>query len=457
MAEDALHMRCFCIALGPLPVADSSSMKIPLEGVRSRWSFSAGIVLIVGILVLAAGKVWLAAQWGATWEGDHLLRAAQLEPTDADYWYRLGLYEKWNFEHRDLRRAVVYFQRATETDPRSGRNWMELAESYEAVGDTAHAREAFDRAQLAHPSSSDVAWRFGNFLLRQMDFSEAFAEMRRALVTDPDLTVEAVSECSKASNDLPKILTEVLPNHSNYYLTALNYFVGQQEADAALSVWSRLVGLNETINMAQVVPLVDELIRQRRVDDALGVWRQALAATNWSQNEGADSSVVFNGGFEHELLNGAFDWREDSIPGVVFSSDSVVIHGGRRALRTTFDGSTNLDFQNLRQFTPVEPRHRYHFAAYLRLEGISTESGIRFAIYDPFHPAALQILTSDLVGSHPWSLIQEEVVTSPETHLLVIALRRIPSWKFDNKLRGTVWVDDVSLIPIPADETEPRR
>ena len=429
-------------------------MKIALEVARSRWLFFGGIFLIAGSLAMEAGKVWLAAHWDATWDADRLLRAAQLEPTDADYWYRLGLYEKWNFEHRDLRRAAFYFQRATETDPRSDRNWMDLAEAYEAVGDPVHAREAFDRAQLAHPSSSDVAWRLGNFLLRQKNYSEAFAEIRRALATDPDLTVEAVSECSKATGDLPRILTEVLPNHSRYYLTALDYFVSQHETDAALTVWNRLVGLNETINMPQVVPLVNELILQRRVDDALGVWRQALAATNWPQDEGVNSSLVFNGGFEHDLLNGAFDWRVDSVPGVAFSFDSEVVHGGRRAFRATFDGSANLDFQNLLQFTAVEPRHRYHFGAYLRLEGISTDSGIRFAVYDPFHPAAPQILTPDLVGSHPWSLVEAEVVTGPETHLLVIALRRIPSWKFDNKLRGTVWVDDVSLIPIPEDGTE---
>jgi tetratricopeptide (TPR) repeat protein len=426
-------------------------MKIPLDGARARWAFFVGVLLIAGSLAFVAGKVWLAARWGASLDPDHLLRAANLEPTDADYWYRLGLFGKWDFEHRDLRRAIVYYQRATEANPRSDTYWMDLADDYEAVGQTARALEAFQRAQSAHPISSDVAWRYGNFLLRRKDYSEAFNEIRRALVTNPDLTVEAVSECSKTSNDLPRILTEVLPNQSGYYLIALDYFLAQHQTDAALTVWHQLLGLKQNAKMAQAVPLINELIREERVEDALGVWRQALGATSWPQDQDGNSSLVFNGGFEHDLLNGAFDWREDPVSGAAFSSDSDVVHAGGRAYRITFDGSANLDFQNLWQFSPVEPRHRYHFAAYLRLEGISTDSGIRFAIYDTFHPAALQILSPDLVGSHPWSLVEADLETGPDTHLLTIALRRVPTWKFDNKLRGTVWVDDVSLVPVSRD------
>jgi tetratricopeptide (TPR) repeat protein len=447
----------FALAPRASPVAHSSNMEISLEEARARWSFFVGILLIAGSLTFVAGEVWLAAHWDASWDPDLLLRAANLEPADADYWHRLGLYEKWNFDHRDLRRAVVYYQRATEADPRSDAYWMDLADAYEAIGQMARSREAFERAQSAHPISSDVAWRYGNFLLRQKDYSEAFSEIRRALVTDPDLTVEAVSECSKASSDLARILTEVLPNQNGYYLMALDYFLTQHQTDAALTVWNRLLSLKQTAKMAQIVPFINELIRQKRVEDALVVWRQALGATSWPQDEGGNSSLVFNGGFEHDLLNGAFDWRVDPVSGAAFSSSNDVVHRGDRALRITFDGSANLDFQNLWQFSPVEPRHHYHFAAYLRLEGISTDSGIRFAIYDAFRPAALQILSPDSVGSHPWSLVEADLETGPETHLLIIALRRVPSWKFDNKLHGTVWVDDVSLVPVSGGPKESPR
>src|ERR1700745_258262 len=120
-----------------------------------------------------------------------------------------------------------------------------------------------------------------------------------------------------------------------------------------------------------------------------------------------------------------------------------------RSLRIVFDGTANLDFQNLMQFVPVVPLHRYHFSAYLRTQDISTDSGVRFAVFDPIHPSLPQLLTPNVVGTQPWSPVVMDFAAGPETRLLVIALRRIPSWKFDNKLRGSVSVDDVSLIPIP--------
>jgi len=422
------------------------TMKVLLEGGRARWVYFAGVLLIAGVLAYFAGKIWLAAHWGTSWDLDRMSRAAYLEPTNAAYWDRLGWYEKWNFERRDLHRTIVYFQRATEANPRSDTYWMDLADAYEAIGQPERSREAFDRAQSVHPISSEVAWRYGNFLLRRGDYLGAFAELRRALVSDPSLTVEAVSECFKATND-PRLLTNVLPSESQYYLTAMNYFLSQHQMDAAVTVWDQLLTLKQPAQMAQVVPLINGLISEERLEDALRLWRQALEATHWPQDQPSDSSAVFNGGFEHDLLNGGFDWREDPISGATFHSDDAVVHSGRRAIRITFDGTANLDFRNLWQLCPVEPGRHYHFAAYMRAEGISTDSGIRFAIQDTLHPATLQILTRDFVGTQPWSLLEADLVTGPETHLLTIALRRVPSWKFDNKLRGTVWLDDVSLVP----------
>jgi hypothetical protein len=109
-----------------------------------------------------------------------------------------------------------------------------------------------------------------------------------------------------------------------------------------------------------------------------------------------------------------------------------------------------LDFEHLFQYVAVDPATHYHFSAYLHTEGISTDRGIRFEILDPRQPTETRVTTAELTGTNPWTPVEADLLTGPSTHILKITLQRVPSWKFDNKLRGTVWVDDVTLTPAAA-------
>ena len=86
----------------------------------------------------------------------------------------------------------------------------------------------------------------------------------------------------------------------------------------------------------------------------------------------------------------------------------------------------------------------------MRTEGITTESGLRFSITDPNHNGALNVLTDNFTGSHPWTSVDADLATGPDTHFLLIRLFREPSRLFENKLEGTVWVADISLVPASA-------
>jgi tetratricopeptide (TPR) repeat protein len=428
-------------------------MKIYLRRSGKLWLFLAVLLLLAGDFSFEAGKGWLAAHWAASSRSEDWFRAANLEPGNAEHWHRLGLFEQWDMEGDGLQQAVRYYQKAAEVNPRSDIYWMDLAGACEMLGETSRAREAYEKAKLDHPVSPEVAWRYGSFLLRQDDIAKAFAEFRVALMKDPKLATSAVAQSWKAGASASQILNEVLPPESQYYLAAMDFFLSQRQDAAALSIWNRLLDLKQPFEMQQAVPLVSDLIAQDRVAEAWGVWQQALAATHWVVDASGDSSVLFNGGFEHDLVNGGFDWQELPVQGASFAIDSGVAHSGARSLRIDFDGSVNQDFSQLVQWVAVEPRRRFRFAAYLRTEGISTDSGVRFLVYDPHHPNVAQTLTRDLTGTHPWSLVDAEMTTGPETHLLAIVLRRFPSRKFDNKLQGTVWVDDVSLTLLePASE-----
>jgi len=430
-------------------------MEISLPGALRRWLFLVASLLLAGTIIFAAGKLWLAEHLSESPEPKDWLRAVQLEPGNADYWYQVGRFRHWDFQQANLRQAISYYQRASEINPQSATYWLDLAAAYEMVGEIPQAREAFARARATYPISAEVAWNYGNFLLRQKEFPEAFVEIRRAVTVDPHLTYPAVLITWRASGDAKRILDEVLPHQSSSYFEALNCFLSKRELNPALAVWDRLVAMKEPLEMQQALPLLEELIQQDRTEEAKQVWRQALGISGWQEDESAEASLIWNGGFERALINGGFDWRELPIAGATFDLDTTTYHSGSRSLRINFDGTANLDFRHLVQYVPAEPGRRYLFTAFLRTEGISTDSGIRFSILAPRQPTSLNLLTPGLVGSNPWSPQAIEFTTGLETHWLVISLRRIPSGKIDNKLQGTAWVDDVSLIAVSAHGLHP--
>ena len=408
-----------------------------------------------GTLAFFAGNAWLADHWGAASDPELWRKAAHLEPGNADYWRYLGLHTQWTLEANERDKALSYLIRATQINPHSAGLWMDLADAYQASGDAAGAHQAYRKAIAAYPVSAEVAWRYGSFLLHSQDLPQAYAEIRRALLAEPWLEDAALLECWQTNPDVNLLLDRALPPQSAYYVTAMDFFLLRRLLDPALAVWKRQLTLKQPVEMEEGVRLVNALIDGNRLAEAQQVWSQALVAAHWPQDRRDGDSLVFNGGFEHDLANGGFDWREVPVDGAHFAIDTRVLHSGSQSLQVRFDGQANADFQNLLQIVFVQPRARYLFAAYLRTEEISTDQGVRFEILDPQNPRELRILTQNITGTSPWRQVRAEFSAGANTKRLQIALRRIPSAKIDNKISGTVWIDDVYLVPVSSSAARP--
>jgi hypothetical protein len=81
-------------------------MKISLLGSGKLWLFLAALLLLAGGFSFEAAKGWLAAHWAASPRSEDWFRAANLEPGNAEYWHRLGLFEQWDMERDDLQQAI---------------------------------------------------------------------------------------------------------------------------------------------------------------------------------------------------------------------------------------------------------------------------------------------------------------------------------------------------------------
>ena len=87
----------------------------------------------------------------------------------------------------------------------------------------------------------------------------------------------------------------------------------------------------------------------------------------------------------------------------------------------------------------------YRFTAWLKTDGITTDEGVRFCLSDVESPERLHKQTEATRGTNDWREIRQDIAVPPHTNLIEVAVCRLPSLKFDNKIGGTVWIDAVSV------------
>jgi hypothetical protein len=413
-----------------------------------RWIILAFTLVLFLVLAYAGSRFAYADQLESSSHPEDWLRAAQIEPDNGAFWYKVGLYREWDIDNGDLNKAIEYLSRASALDPRSATYLMSLGGAYETADQPAKARQSYLAALEDYPLSAEAHWRYGSFLLRQGDTNQAFREIHTAVIGDRALIPLAVSRVWLETHDVQSLLTAVLPSDIETYEQAMEWFCNtEKEPDPALVVWKRMIGLHETLPIESAFPLVEVLLHANRGDDARQVWIEALIASGNRNEVQAGGSLVFNGGFEFDPVNGGLDWHVDPTRGVTFNYDASAPHSGRRALRLQFGGAQNINFQAVWQDVPVETGRRYRFEGFLRTSSITTDSGVRFEIMFPGTSQA-PIILDNLTEDHPWTLQTAEFTPAADVHVARIMLYRPPSQRLNNKLAGTAWVDDVSILPV---------
>jgi tetratricopeptide (TPR) repeat protein len=418
-----------------------------LPNSSTRWTAIVIAVAAAAWLCYAGVKHGLAGHYATSSDPGDWSSAARIEPADPENWYRLGRYRQLDFDHEDLPLAISFYRRAVLLNPRSPYYKLDLASALEMSGNNAEADQYFRAAQKNYPISSEISWKYGNFLLRQQRLPEAYAEIRRAVEVDPKLIPQAVSRAWHSDADVHVLLDQVLPNTVEGDWSALSFLTDAHEVTAALTIWNHLIGRKPAIDWNRTFAFTDMLVAQERYDEAGSVWHQSTDLAGTSSPASKGGSLVFDGGFEKELSGGGFGWREEDVPGADFAFDIGEKHSGTRSASIAFDGTQNLAYQNLYQSVLVTPGTHYRFRGYLRTDKISTDSGMRFEIFDPKDMNNLDVLTPNVTGTQPWTLEETDFTPGPKTRLIRIRVTRTPSQRLDNKLNGTVWVDDVELVP----------
>ncbi len=377
-------------------------------------------------------------------------RATQLVPENAKNWYLLGRYLQYSLEDSDPQRAISSYQTSLAIDPTATVTWLDLATTYELENKDEAARAAFLRAKASYPLSAEVSWRYGNFLLRQGEMEAAFSEIRRSVEADRNRAAEAFSRCVRVEPNADVILDRVIPASSEIYLAVMQDLTGDRQVENALKIWTRLVAMHPKLNMPDVFLLVATLRQAGQPQEARRVWLQAAGLAGLSEMQGTGGSPVWDGGFESDVIGNGYAWQfARNAHGVQIGFDSTQEHSGKRSLRVGFDGNSDIGFRDVCQIVPVEKSTAYQLGAWMQTKELTTDQGVHLDLR-PLVAGAVTVSTGALHGTQPWTRVETVWDGAPENQEVQICLRRDVSDQEDNKIRGTVWVDDVTLTPVDA-------
>jgi len=419
-----------------------------------RLSSSAERFVVLAAAILLALFLWFfsirgawAAHSAAQLTAAGLQRATRLEPGNAENWYLLGRYWQFNLEDPDNDKAIKAYRNALSFDPRSAETYVDLATAYEGLDDIADARDNFVKAKKAYPLSAEVSWRIGNFYLRQGELELAFAQIRESVAADPSRGAEAFSRCLRVEPNIKTVLALALPENPAVYLDIIHDLSDEGRTTEALIVWDRLAAMQPSFSLDQIYPLIGALRNKQEIVDAARVWKQSVEFAGMAQLGDPPASVLWNGGFESAFHNSGYAWFYDgNMRGVQIQQDASEKRSGMQSLRLTFDGKSDITFADVCHAVPVLPLTAYQLSAWIQTRDLTTDQGVRLRIQGS-GPDSTPALTSEIHGTQSWTELEIPWTAGAEAREAQVCIARLPSDQPDNRIRGTAWIDDVSLIP----------
>lgn len=338
--------------------------------------------------------------------------------------------------------AEALLREAVRRDPSSAYRWAALAEHYLAAESTEQARRAMQRAAELGPNLPPILIRAANFHFAMDEPGPAMRYGRRILELIPDYDAVVFALYARMRIPLTHLLAQGLPPARR---AAVSYFRSLPEGAAVgdLDMAWAWIGSRGWTDDALASEYVDRLLARTDYARAVRTWADHLGKRRGAYPE---ANRLYNGGFEEEFTPAALDWKLRAADGATAIRESGTAHAGAGCLRVQFLGRTNVAYEHAGQVVVVEPG-AYRFRAFIKTSGISTDQGVRFRIGDPAAPGRLEAITEGYTGSRDWTEVSRVIQVPAGTRLVTVQVVRQASMKFDNKIRGTAWVDDVALAP----------
>jgi len=407
--------------------------------------------------VLCSWAIWEAARTGIartlaeraelTAEINSADRAIRLAPNDAEAHFARGEVLQSN---EDYSSASAEFERAVQLRPRDYFLWLMLGVTRDENQDQEGALRALRQAVALAPSYAPPRWQLGNLLLRMGQYDEAFTELRRAAIGNPNLWPNVIDLAwGIYGGDVAAVVRVIQPPTEEARLSLALFLARHNQPAAALDQFRQTAitanAKNET--------LLDELLKARAFNEAYEVWASihGLPLRTLPDGRVSDASAgIRDSGFEEPITVGqsGFGWQiTPNVANVTMSVDTNEHQSGSRSLRIDFRGNSSPTSSLLTQLVLVKPQAHYRLGFAARSKDFVSAAAPAVTIIDA-SDAKNAVMTespplrSDVAG---WRDFTIDFNTSAQTQAIVIRVARQSCASDPCPAFGTLWLDSFSL------------
>jgi len=425
------------------------------------------ILLVIFVAALAVPlihrglKIFLADRIMRSEETvESFTRALRYTPSNAEFWWKRGRLRHYSVKDVNIAQALNDYRQALALNPRLSQAWVDLADVYERMGKLSEAEAALEKAFETRPYSPLIRWQAGNFFLRRDNLPKMYECFKLASQYDIEKLGIAIELAWKVDPDHAGILEKLVPDSLPCNLRFLAFLVARDELDLAHPAWRRCMR-NEIPSDFEFKPsaafrYIDCLLLKNRAMEAMQIWDEALRKARVGLSDArmktaadgrqpAESpELVWNGSFENDILQGGFDWRYQNSPAVQFSIDAGIRVDNLKSLRVTFNGA-NLSSDFLNQIIPVLVSGSYLLSCFLKTEGLTTDQMPFILVRGYPDASAVTTRSAPFPATTDWVKLSIPFAVAEGRRAVQIALRRDKSSKFDNQIRGSFWLDGISI------------
>ena len=424
-----------------------AAVPVKLIDVTRRWR---RLLLLIPATLILTGA-YLVIRWSlgntlAQYAPDLAIAqwAARLSASDPQTHFTLAVLSEKSLLPAELAVAVREYEHAVSLSPHDYRLWLALGRARERAGDARGSEQALRRTVELAPAYANPRWLLGNLLLRQGRVREAFSELRAASNAMPALRPQVFTLAWRVYDGEIESVINALGDTLATRTELIEFLLSQKHVDDALELWRKLDAREKRERAKTGEALRRSLFELNRPHDAWHVLRE-LSDTASTASPGE----IANGGFEQDIRLSSADYFQWQIaPGQqpVITIDTSHYHSGERSLLLNFNSSAGTQLRSVSQLVLVESAARYRLDFYARTEDLKSISTLIVEVIAAGEGGGQLAASAPLpLDTRGWQQFTVEFTAPPQAEAVTVRLARAPCPDAVCPLIGKIWYDDFIL------------